>query len=252
MQRFFLFLFLTYFSFPSYNCNAQTAASNPFGYTSYQVWTNLSLLQDISKKWATQFDIQLFSAQNFASTTGLGIEPASLTWRAWGHYFPNPDSRISASIDAWEYYPNDEMHQTKGIEYRPAFQFQQTWKWNNFTFIGRARDEFRWIKNQTASSYAYSNRLRLMPKVIMSLYTNSNKQKSIYLVCYDELFLGKRAPKIVSQNRISFGLGYALNRYTTIETSYIHRTINPLLEYPQNTHALVINLRFNNLWHHLK
>jgi hypothetical protein len=249
MQYFFRFIFYFLSLFVCVQISAQTTSN---GYTSSQLWSSVSFLQGFKKKFVSQLDLQYFSCNSSANKYAILNTPTSFTARAWCHYFLKPSIRISGSVDFWDYAEVPEIHQKKGFEIRPAIQFQETWVYSRFTFIAKAREEFRFIKTQSADEFKYSSRLRVMPKVFVALNSKSIRAETLYLICYNEIFLDRNTPSFIEQNRLSLGLGYCLNKNTTLESSYLHRSINPSSDLPQITNALVLNLRFNNFLQMLK
>jgi len=119
--------------------------------------------------------------------------------------------------------------------------------------------EQRWIgrySNESASTediVALLNRFRYKFRVKIQLNGNSIKDKTPYLACYDEVFLGfgdNVNENIFDQNRFGVVLGYRFNTTLRIEAGYLNQIVQLGREINnqnifQNNNGIIINTNFN-------
>ena len=115
-------------------------------------------------------------------------------------------------------------------------------------FIGK----FNAATSLTEDSYTYANRIRYMIRCQIPLKGRQLKNKTPYISCYNELFIGfgKNVNNVFDQNRCAVLCGYRWNTTTSLEIGFINqqlqlnRTINNWAIF-QNNSGIITNLNFN-------
>ncbi len=93
-------------------------------------------------------------------------------------------------------------------------QFVHKFKINKFHFQNRYRLEERFIED------IYKTRFRFMMGVTLPLNHKDLREKTLYLIANDELFINFKSP-LFDRNRYFAGLGYKINKYFRVEAGYL-------------------------------
>jgi hypothetical protein len=95
--------------------------------------------------------------------------------------------------------------------------------------------------------------MRYMARLSLPLKCKETKNKSPYLVLYDEIFIGfgkNVNANVFDQNRIGILIGYRFNKNVRIEAGYLNQTlqlgrlVNGKNVF-QNNNGIIINTNFN-------
>ncbi|MBU3676880.1 MAG: DUF2490 domain-containing protein, partial [Chitinophagaceae bacterium] len=125
----------------------------------------------------------------------------------------------------------------------------------------RLEQRFSNLPVATASGYepgdaVYTNRMRIMNRWNHPLWKTRNKEHTLYISLYDELFInfGKNvANNLLDQNRLAGMFGYTLTPHTNIELGYLLQTVVKSSGVQvENNHTVNLTLFTNLDWSHLK
>jgi len=206
-----------------------------------QLWAEVDLSGQISKKLKWQFDMQYSRQSAYGSRNFVQYEE-QLTLRPWLHYYPNKHIRISAFMGLWYNFAIVPLGAREYPEYRTAIQFNYYSFAKRSIFVNRFRPELREIQDR-AGTIETVVRLRYMFKFQHLLLYNSYDKNSLYFVAFDEVF-GNCGSKVTGyrffdQNRIFVGLGFNFTSDIAIESGYTN-------QFQQHAHDG--NLDMNHNW----
>ena len=128
------------------------------------------------------------------------------------------------------------------IDLSHRFMLEQRW-------VGRYSN----INMSNEDEYPLLNRFRYMLRMQVPLTGKEIKDKSTYLIIYDEAFIGfgkNVNENIFDQNRVGILLGYRLSPSTKIESGYLNQTLQLGREVDnrnvfQHNNGFIINATFN-------
>lgn len=92
----------------------------------------------------------------------------------------------------------------------------------------RLRAEERWLRLTPEAAFQFAPRLRYQLRLVVPLRSGGKLPVGgLFLVAADEVFVGLGSRKdrnFLEENRASAGLGYRMNRRTTVELAYLRQT----------------------------
>ncbi|HEX8659568.1 MAG TPA: DUF2490 domain-containing protein [Hymenobacter sp.] len=92
----------------------------------------------------------------------------------------------------------------------------------------RLRAEERWLRPAPDAAFQFAPRVRYQLRLVVPLRSGGKLPVGgLFLVAADELFAGLGSRKdrsFLEENRASAGLGYRMNRRTTVEVAYLRQT----------------------------
>jgi hypothetical protein len=222
MKKIFLLILLITF-FLHINIEAQVKNQNN------DIWLHYVGKNKISKKSFLTLEATMRFANGFSEKQQYFIRPS---------FDYQVNKALVASVGVTHYntyvYGNPALNKRPIPENHIWLQTNFTHQIGDFKLTNRLRDENRWvgIASQIPSSteyeinnYKYRNRFRYMTMVTYPLIKRDKKPLLIGFVG-DEAFvnIGKNAgATLFNQNRVIAGFGYALNKKSQVQLSYIHQ-----------------------------
>ncbi len=126
-----------------------------------------------------------------------------------------------------------------GPHHIPEHRFFEQFIWNEYhgrvVVNHRLRLEQRLIgkvdqklADFEVKDYNYLNRLRYQIRVMVPLNTKKIQPKSVYLIAYDELFIGFGSnvnQNVFDQNRLGLQVGYQISKPWKVEAGFMNQTL---------------------------
>jgi hypothetical protein len=238
-------LLLSYFGVLAQSDNESNAV------TSGQQWYEFNCSQAF-KKVVLQADFQLSTSNDPDHTLNINKHLTQYGVRGWGHYYLTPRIKLSAALGYWHNFEIGEIKQSASRELRPTFQFQYFFVKRKFTIYNRLRLETRFVDPVNAKGIDYSTRVRYMPKFIYTINSNVIRRKSLYLICFDEVFMTLNRHDIIDRNRMNLGLGYCFTDDVILEVVYTNQQSYLNQSKTEITNALGLTLSINNIGKYLR
>lgn len=231
------------------------AQNNRINTSNTIAWTSLMSNIKVKGNWSLQVEYHNRRAQLYKDgqqslvRLGLNYKMNSQTFfrigYAWAENFAYGEYPINSLGKTFTEHRIYESllytHQLDKVSISHRFMLEQR-------FIGK----YLSAASITEDEYTYANRIRYMVKCQIPLKGRQLKNKTPYISCYNELFIGfgKNVNAIFDQNRCAVLCGYRWNTTTSLEIGFINqqlqlnRSINNWHIFQNNT-GIITNLNVN-------
>jgi hypothetical protein len=247
----FKFLFFVFLYFSSQNSFAQ---NNNLNHSNLIGWYNYFGTFKVSNKFGLHTEYQwrrddvIINWQQSLSRVGINYDLNSrVLFRvgyAWIETFPYGEYSINNLGRDFTEHRVFEMvqlsHKEGKVDFLHRFMLEQR-------FVGRYSSE----NASREDEFPLLNRGRYMFRLQIPLKGKEAKNRMLYAVVYDELYIGfGKKVNIFDQNRFGTLLGYRFNKNVRLETGYINQTLQFGRQIDgqnvfQTNSGLILNANFN-------
>lgn len=194
--------------------------------------------------------------------------------RRWGLHTEVQVRRAAYLRDPQQYFyrVGANYHATNRLTVTPGYVYLRSLPYGSYPEAGRSQEQrlylradledelgrlqlthrylqdMRWLRGPGETRYARQYRSRYRLQLQFPLTGPAIEAGTLYALASDEIFIsyGANAARLFNQNRLSGGLGYQVTEALSLETSYLHQTVqhDDGVVFEQN-HTLQISLTFN-------
>ncbi|MXV51161.1 DUF2490 domain-containing protein [Pedobacter sp. HMF7647] len=216
-----------------------------------QFWNEFSFTHPINAKWSNELNVGdtwtgVPSHNTFFASLG------QVYVRDWIHFTPSDKWKVSAFLAYFYNRDVPELEKSKTPEWRYSVQATYYFHRERYTLNTRLRFEDRHIRSSD-SIFEAVNRIRAQLKYIYPINKPVIEKNAIYLIASDELFFKNKSnisgPELFDRNRLTVGLGYALDDDFQLELTYANEWL-PRKENDQLYNALQFNVVLTRFFHH--
>jgi hypothetical protein len=217
-----------------------------------QLWNEALISSRINKKWVAKLDLFWSLSSDNEDKYNLTKHTINFGIRGGAHYFLKPKFRLTPTLGYWYNFEVPEIKQKAQWEIRPALDAQIFQVFGRFTLFNRLRYENRFMKEVESNNTSHQLRLRYMPKVFMAINGKVIRERTVYAILSDEIFIIPGDEVFINQNRFTAGFGYCFTNNFTLEATWMKRFSNSNIQPDVINDVLSLSFTLNNFLQHFK